>query len=79
MIKQIKEWFHCLSINTPEKAYEYAWINGPSDLTRIMASSSPSYAYLYARNIDGKYTHETMKGTKVDDALHALYCDRFVY
>lgn len=79
MIKLIRNIISCCTINTPEKAYRHAWENGSSDFTRKVSSMDPNWAYMYARNIDGKYTHETMKGTRADDALHTLYCNRFVY
>ncbi len=46
---------------SPEKAYEYAKINGPNKKTRITACLGSYYAYFYPKNIDKEPTEETSK------------------
>jgi hypothetical protein len=58
---------------TPEEAYHYAEIDGPSEETRKIACKDSECAYWYARNIDRCPREDTRTATCKDPGYAYLY------
>ncbi len=58
---------------SPEEAYEYAYKNGSSEETRIIACKDLYYAYVYAANIDKQSRKNTRIAACKDPQFAYLY------
>ena len=62
---------------TPEKAYEYALKNGPSEETRKIACKDPKFAYWYAEDVD-KCPGENTRNAACKNPYYAYHYARDV-